>query len=298
MPSFYVLDVGHGNSAVLIDRDGVVVIDAGPKTELLKFLLWKNITVIDVLLLSHADKDHIAGAINLLAAEEIAIRRVYVNSDSTKDSKIWDRLVLALYDADKSGLLDFEPSLTPHLNGKLDQGEVAIEILAPNQYIAAKGPGSQDHQGRKLTSNSISAVIRLWFNGKPIVLLPGDIDQVGLDNLLENQVDLTAWLTVHPHHGGRAGSRNLKTYTAQFCEAVSPEIVIFSIRDNEKQFPTQEVIETIAETLDNVQMFSTRSSTALGQHINKTGSQLHQDGVGHIQLDCQSLKLKFIKYSK
>jgi hypothetical protein len=36
-----------------------------------------------------------------------------------------------------------EPSLTPHLNGKLDQGEVAIEVLAPNQYIAAKGPGSR-----------------------------------------------------------------------------------------------------------------------------------------------------------
>jgi len=298
MPSIYILDVGHGNSAVLIDRDGVVVIDAGPNTVLLDFLIDHHINTVEVLLLSHSDADHIAGAIGLLISEEIVVKQVYVNSDSTKNSQLWNDLVYMLSVAHQENILYFEPSLTPHLNGKLDQGEVAIEILAPNQYIAAKGPGSQDHQGRKLTSNSISAVIRLWFNGKPIVLLPGDIDQVGLDNLLENQVDLTAWLTVHPHHGGRAGSRNLKTYTAQFCEAVSPEIVIFSIRDNEKQFPTQEVIETIAETLDNVQMFSTRSSTALGQHINKTGSQLHQDGVGHIQLDCQSLKLKFIKYSK
>ncbi len=295
MPSFYVLDVGHGNSAVLIDQKGVVVIDAGPKTELLKFLLWKNITVIDVLLLSHADKDHIAGAINLLAAEEIAIRRVYVNSDSTKDSKVWDRLVQALYDADKRGILDFEPSLTPHLNGKLDQGEVAIEVLAPNQYIAAKGAGSRDREGRKLSSNSISAVIRLWFNGEPIVLLPGDIDQVGLDNLFENNVNLTAWLTVYPHHGGRAGSRNIKTYAAQFCEAVSPEIVIFSIRDNDKQFPTKEVVEIVAKTLNHVRMFSTRSSEVLGRHIEKNGCELHQDGVGHIHLDFESLKFKFIK---
>lgn len=207
-----------GNSAVLIDREGVVVIDAGPKTELLKFLLWKNITVIDVLLLSHADKDHIADAINLLAAEEITIRRVYVNSDSTKDSKVWDRLVQALYDADKSGILYFEPSLTPHLNGKLDQGTVAIEVLAPNQYIAAKGPGSRDRQGRKLSSNSISAVIRFFFNGKPIVLLPGDIDQVGLDNLLEDNADMMAWFAVYPHHGGRPGSRNLKTFAALFAQ--------------------------------------------------------------------------------
>jgi len=34
MPNFYVLDVGHGNSAVLIDKEGVVVIDAGPKLTL------------------------------------------------------------------------------------------------------------------------------------------------------------------------------------------------------------------------------------------------------------------------
>ena len=125
--------------------------------------------------------------------------------------------------------------------------------------------------------------------------MPGDIDQVGLDNLLENNVDLTAWLTVYPHHGGRAGSRNLKNYAAQFCEAVSPEIVIFSIRDNEKQFPTKEVVETVAKNLDNVQMFSTRSSDVLGRHIEKNANKLHQDGVGHIHLDCKSLKLKFIK---
>jgi len=34
MPNFYVLDVAHGNSAVLIDSAGVVVIDAGPKLTL------------------------------------------------------------------------------------------------------------------------------------------------------------------------------------------------------------------------------------------------------------------------
>jgi len=231
MPSFYVLDVGHGNCAVLIDSEGVVVIDAGPNTrknaKLLAFLLNKNITTIDLLLLSHSDKDHIAGAINLLTSDVIRIKRVYMNSDSTKDSAIWDDLVYLLCEADKRGELDFEPSLTPHLNGKLDQGEVAIEILAPNQYIATKGPGSRDRQGRKLSSNSISAVIRLSYHGKPVVLLPGDIDQVGLSNLLEDKTDIQAWLTVYPHHGGKAGNRNVKAFTKSFCEAVKPEIVIF-----------------------------------------------------------------------
>jgi hypothetical protein len=61
------------------------------------------------------------------------------------------------------------------------------------------------------------------------------------------------------------------------------------------EFPTKEVVETVAKTLDNVQMFSTRSSEVLGRHIEKNANKLHQDGVGHIHLDCKSLKLKFIK---
>ena len=38
MLNCYFLDVGHGNCTVLVDTDGVVVIDAGPKSKLLKFL--------------------------------------------------------------------------------------------------------------------------------------------------------------------------------------------------------------------------------------------------------------------
>jgi competence protein ComEC len=78
--------VGHGNCTVLVDTDGVVVIDAGPKSKLFKFLKEKHITKIDVLLLSHADQDHIIGVSDLLASGEIEIKKVYVNTDSTKKS--------------------------------------------------------------------------------------------------------------------------------------------------------------------------------------------------------------------
>lgn len=293
MPDFYVLEVAHGNSAVLIDSEGVLVVDAGPKTKLLEFLLDNNIYKIDVLLLSHADMDHVAGVIGLLASGQIQLDRVYLNSDATKDSNIWNLLIYTLWDAHKKGIVYFEPSLTPHLNGKLNQGEVIIEVLAPNQYIAAKGPGSKDRQGQKLTSNSISAVIRLLYKEKSIVLLPGDIDQVGLSHLLEDNTDIQTWITVYPHHGGSSGSRNVKAFATQFCQAVKPEVIIFSIRDNERQFPTKEVIDTVVETLDNVHLFSTRSSEVLRQFIEKTGSELHQDGVGKIHLDLESLKLTF-----
>ena len=71
MPNLYLLDVGHGNSSVLVDTKGTVVVDAGPKTGLLDFLTSHEIHEIDVLLLSHADRDHIGGAMALLLSDEM-----------------------------------------------------------------------------------------------------------------------------------------------------------------------------------------------------------------------------------
>jgi beta-lactamase superfamily II metal-dependent hydrolase len=91
---------------------------------------------------------------------------------------------------------------------------------------------------------------------------------------------------VFPHHGGKPGNKNIKAFTARFCEAVKPNIVIFSIRENVKHFPTPVVVETVAKTLENVRMFSTRSSGILKAFIENTGSQLlHQEGVGTILVD-------------
>ncbi|HEW97639.1 MAG: MBL fold protein [Candidatus Parabeggiatoa sp. nov. 3] len=296
MPNLYILDVGKGNSAVLLDTKGVIVIDAGSQANLLTFLLAHNINTVDVLLLSHADQDHIGGAINLLSSKEVLVKSVYLNSDGKQKSKTWKRLLRILWDGFKRNRLYFEPSLTPHLNGKLDQGEVTIEILAPNQYLAALSPGNKDSQNRTLTTNSISAVIRLSHNGKHVALLPGDIDEIGLDNLLEETDNIQAKLMVFPHHGGKPGTGNVKAFTNRLCQSVKPETVIFSIGENAKHFPTQLVVETVVESLEHVRLFSTRSSEVLKAHIKKTGKTLHQDAVGTVLIDLtqEPLKVDFV----
>ena len=226
MPTLYVLDVRHGNSAVLIDDSGIIVIDAGPGSDLLDFLQENGITQIDILILSHADQDHIGGAMSLLSSNKVEIKNVYLNTDSKKGSTVWDDLAYTLWDHHKRSQVHFEPSITPHLNGKLDCGKVAIEVLGPSAYLATKGPGSTDRKGRKLTSNSISAVLRLSYENNPVVIFPSDIDDIGLDNLLEEHVDIKAWLAVFPHHGGNPGGGNVAVFTTKFCEAVKPDVIV------------------------------------------------------------------------
>ena len=100
-PELIILDVGHGNCAVVRDTDGVIVIDCPLGVSLIETLECRSITEILHILISHSDADHIAGIINLLSNEDIKIHNVHINPDSIKKSDIWLDLRIALKDARK-----------------------------------------------------------------------------------------------------------------------------------------------------------------------------------------------------
>src|SRR5690242_18181534 len=94
-----ILDVGHGNCAVVIDREKTTVVDTGLGGTLLDFLNENGISSIDYVLISHADTDHIGGLIGLLASEDVIVREVYLNPDPTRTTKIWGDLKSVLKEA-------------------------------------------------------------------------------------------------------------------------------------------------------------------------------------------------------
>ncbi len=259
-PRLAFLDVGHGNCTVLIDTEGVVVVDAGSGTALLEFLLQEGLDRVDVLLISHADSDHIGGVIAVLSCEEITVECVRLNSDALKKSALWDDLTYLLDQRHQTGELDFDVSLTTKDSGVFGQGSVNVEILAPSLYLAAKSPGSTDRQGRRITSNSMSAVVKLTMNGKPIALLPGDMDKTGLDNLSEGEGDPRAPLSIFPHHGGKPGATDPGEFAKQFCETVSPEALVFSIGRGLHGTPRPEVISSVRQALPNTWILCTQLS--------------------------------------
>ena len=70
----------------------------------------------------------------------------------------------------------------------------------PVHIWPAKGPGSVNRSGVRIRSNSISAVISITVAGSSLALLPGDIDHVGLKDLLKNTEDqsLRARILLYP----------------------------------------------------------------------------------------------------
>lgn len=262
-PYLAILDVGHGNCAVLTDSKGTVVIDTGPGSALLEYLSEKNIKTTDVILISHADQDHIGGLIQLLCADLFKVKCIRLNSDAEKKSEIWNDL---LYELDQLGEdIDYEVSLTRNFSGKFNQGKVHVEILGPSKFLAGKGPGSIDYNGDKITTNSISAVIRLSKDKRRLVLLPGDIDMVGLNDLIRSEVNLISPVIIFPHHGGKAGSTDMSKFTGTLCKLVSPEIVVFSIGRGKHGTPRPEIVAAIKNSVKDVRI----ACTQLSEHCAK-----------------------------
>lgn len=255
------LDVGHGNSTVLIAGEGsVVVIDAGKQSALSEFLLEQRITHVDAIYLSHADADHIGGLVGILATQMVSIDRVYLNSDASKSTRAWDDLLYELDFAHQSGSLKFSVELVSGATEQLP-GEVCLHVLGPSRYLAAKGPGSALRSGEKIRSNSISAVISVTVSGSTLAVLPGDLDGIGLQDLLQNCKDLSAPILVYPHHGGLPGGRMEPTeYARRLLSAVNPGVVVFSIGRGQYSTPSPDTVRVVRETLPDTRIVCTQLS--------------------------------------
>lgn len=257
------LDVGHGNSTVIIaGKDSVVVVDAGRRhSALSEFFLEQGITHVQSIYLSHADADHVGGLLGILTAQEVSIGCVYVNSDASKNSKVWDDLVYELNLADSAGLLEFKVGLVSGHHEELPGG-VSVEVLGPSQYLVAKGVGSTNRSGTKIYTNSISAVIAISVGSSKVALLPGDIDGVGLDDLFQNrQHDLHSRILVYPHHGGFPGAGTTpKEYAKKLLSKVEPDLVIFSIGRGMHSTPNPDMVGQLRQLLPETRIVCTQLS--------------------------------------
>lgn len=260
LPELIILDVGHGNCALIRDANDAMVIDCPPGGTLAETLEHLSIKEILHILISHSDADHIGGIIDLLSNEDIKIHNVHINPDAIKKSAIWLDLRIALKDARQRFGTNISSELTTTKTGSLNIGSVNIEVLAPTPELNLGGAGGTDLQGRRLTSNSISAVIGIVHDSHRVAILAADIDNVGFDNLIQDQTSLSADILVFPHHGGRPGSADPKIFAQQFCTFIQPKLIIFSIDRNRFNNPRTEIVEGIISSVPDAHILCTQLS--------------------------------------
>ena len=263
LPELVIVDVGHGNCAILQDTNAVTVIDCPPPSTLIDILEQLGIDTIDHVLISHADLDHAGGLSNLL--DEVTVHNVYINPAADNKSKAWVDIRVALELAEERGT-KVHPSLTSQLSKKINSGQVEIEILAPSLGVALGGAGGVDLERRKQTSNTMSVVIGLVPHSRRITLLPGDMGELGLDNLLKKQQDIEAQVLVFPHHGGSPGSANDFEFAQKLCSLVRPRLVVFSFGRNHflgryrTENPRDDIMKGVISAAPNAHIICTQLS--------------------------------------
>ncbi len=182
--------MGHGCAVLLELPSGQTILyDAGQfdapslGSRTISECLWQHgMTRLDAVVLSHPDLDHYNALPGLL--EKFSVGAVYVSSLMFEKQ---NRAVMALRKAiDRHGIAVREVRAGDRL--RTGNG-CAIEVLHPPRF------------GVVGSDNANSVVLAVDYRGREI-LLPGDLESPGLDDLLAEEPRRCAVLLA-PHHGSR-----------------------------------------------------------------------------------------------
>ncbi|QYJ76678.1 DNA internalization-related competence protein ComEC/Rec2 [Shewanella sp. FJAT-52076] len=176
----HLLDVGQGLAVVVFSRDKTLVYDTGlafgetfshGERTLVPFLRAKGRHHIDVLVISHEDKDHAGGAAAL--ARSMPIDLLISDTRAARDIKAMEH--------------------APCRPQAFALGSLWVEVLSPGDSPVGR------------VGNNASCVVALG-DGHSRLLLPGDIEAEGEARLLGSGAALKARVLVAPHHGSLTSS--------------------------------------------------------------------------------------------
>jgi competence protein ComEC len=205
------LSVGAGQCAVIEPPGGrTTLIDAGSTslTDLWRkclgpFLHAEGQTVLDTIIVSHGDVDHISAvseAVSIYDVREVLTGPLFAANAGGNPAAL--QMLATLDDLNRPPRIVTPGDVIPL--GK----NTRIEILWPPP-------------GQSLPDNDSGVVLKLTHNDCSI-LFPADIQDIAMGELLKNPARIKADILIAPHHGSS------ETLTQQFVNAVNPKAILSS----------------------------------------------------------------------
>lgn len=219
-------DVGQGD-AVFIETpaDHRILIDGGP-TSLILEKIGKEMPfydrTIDLIILTHPEKDHITGLLDVLKRYKIEnILWTGVVRD-TAEWREWSSLIakegaeINLAKAGQKIILQENPA-------------IFIDIIHPSGNLA--GQLIKD-------SNNTSIVSKLVFGGNSF-LFTGDIEKEAENRIISDNIDADVLKVAH--HGSKTST------SEEFLKKVSPVVAVIEVGNNNYGHPASEVLRRLAD---------------------------------------------------
>ena len=244
------IDVGQGDSCLMLHKGYVIMIDGGGSTDskydigentLVPYLLARKINKIDYLIVSHFDSDHAQGFIFVL--KHLKVKNVILPIQAS-NSSLYQNFI-SICQAKKINVIYLR-------RGDLfNIGDLKFETLHPGKNFISEN-----------AMNNNSLVLRLDFFNTSL-LFTGDIEAIAEQELVSKcKLKLDVDILKVGHHGSNTSS------IESFLGAVSPNIALIGVgADNKFGHPGEEVIKRLKERKVNI--FRTDLNGEITIEINK-----------------------------
>ena len=220
----HMIDVGQGDSILIMAPGGNMLIDAGDKsneaeTSIKTYLDDHGVEEFEYVIFTHCDSDHIGAADFVM--ETYNVENVIMPTADVRTTVVYKEMMAAIEESG-ANVINAVAEATYSI------GEMNFKVLAPN------GSGYKD-------VNDYSVVVRIDF-GESSFLMTGDAEAKSEAEILSkyNAYDLDCDVLKVGHHGSRTSS------TAELLSVVTPEIAIVSCGEGNKYgHPHAEVVDRL-----------------------------------------------------
>ena len=224
------LDIGQGDSIYFSTPDGHDgLVDGGPNDKTLQELgkvMPIGDRVIDLMVATHPDADHISGLAGVL--EHYEVKEIWLNG-AIHTTQTYIKFLEAVKKEKEQGAV-----VKVVVRGdRKDFSETSFQVLAPFESFEGKQPKEQ---------NEGTIVARLLYNNIS-VLLTGDLEFDLENKLIANANDITPLKStvLKVGHHGSAGSTSEK-----FINVVEPKTAVISVgKDNRYGHPAKRALDLL-----------------------------------------------------
>jgi competence protein ComEC len=219
-PGVYFLDVGQGDSELIILPGGVeILIDGGSSNgralaELTKILPFTD-RYIDLVVMTHPQLDHFGGLISIINRYEVG-------------AFLWNGVKgqpLALRDLEEVINKNRVRNIVLKAGDKIKYQNSVIDVLSPGQ-----------EKFKDINENSL--VFNLIYKDTNF-LFTGDIGK-RVEELIKDKVGKIDILKV-AHHGSKYSS------SAEFLNIIQPKVAVIEVGENSYGHPTEETLEKLEQ---------------------------------------------------
>ena len=236
------LDVGQGDAILITTAQGQqVLVDGGPSPSALTSALGREMPFwdrsLDLVVMTHADADHITGLVEVLDRYRVDS---WLDNGFPDEDAVYAECMALL---EEKGVSHTTVHSGDHFS--LDSG-IALQVLHPP---------ADPMSGTEADSNNNSVVMRLVWR-EASFLLTGDVEAEAENLLAGSGQSLSGQVLKVAHHGSGSSS------TAKFLAAVNPRYAIISVgAENHFGHPHKSVLDRLAQLSDLVVLRTDQEGT-------------------------------------